>query len=175
MRPRVRPHLKPHARIVKRYLSSLYSSDVYIGADFEMTMGDWVRVDGRWVQPEVESPCRFCHPTENAEDWSLKPGYIYDGSICVQAPSAETWQETATLAGASLSVPHIACHCLPWRCALSSYPLPTRGALRAVQVGRLLVAIQPSRRRLATSTTTTARLSERQTCRVASTSRASTA
>ena len=112
MRPRVRPHLKPHARIVKRYLSSLYSSDVYIGADFEMTMGDWVRVDGRWVQPEVESPCRFCHPTENAEDWSLKPGYIYDGSICVQAPSAETWQETATLAGASLSVPYIAFHAL---------------------------------------------------------------
>ena len=100
----------------------------------------------------------------------MKSSATYGGT----PPSAETWQDTANLAGASLSIRYIGFHALSLG-ALFSFPLPTRCALRAVQVGRLLVAIQPSRRRLATSTTTTARLSERQTCRVASTSRASTA
>ena len=41
---------------------------------------DWTSVPGGhpW-QRQAQSPCRYCNPTENAEDWFVKPGYIYKG------------------------------------------------------------------------------------------------
>ena len=41
---------------------------------------DWTTFPGGqpW-QRQAQSPCRYCNPTENAEDWFLKPGYVYKG------------------------------------------------------------------------------------------------
>ena len=41
---------------------------------------DWTPVPGGqpW-QRQAKSPCRYCNPTENAEDWFVKPGYVYKG------------------------------------------------------------------------------------------------
>jgi len=39
-------------------------------------LGDWVKVNGKWVQPVELSHCQLCLPTEDDEDWSVKPGYV---------------------------------------------------------------------------------------------------
>ena len=41
---------------------------------------DWTTFPGGqpW-QRQAQSPCRYCNPTENAEDWFLKPGYVFKG------------------------------------------------------------------------------------------------
>ena len=56
-------------------------------------MGDWVKVNGKWVQPVVLSHCQFCLPTEDAEAWSVKPGYIYEGDTCVQGNALSSFAD----------------------------------------------------------------------------------
>jgi len=56
-------------------------------------LGDWVKVNGKWVQPVVLSHCQFCLPTEDAEAWSVKPGYIYEGDTCVQGNALSSFAD----------------------------------------------------------------------------------
>ena len=34
---------------------------------------------GKAWQRQAKSPCRYCNPTVSAEDWFVKPGYVYVG------------------------------------------------------------------------------------------------
>jgi hypothetical protein len=58
----------------------------------------WTTVPGgRPWERQAKSPCRYCNPTENAEDWFVKPGYVYEGSgkpldACVPGNELSTFE-----------------------------------------------------------------------------------
>ena len=58
-------------------------------------MGDWVKIPGvGWTRPELVAHCQFCLPTEDAEKWSVKPGYIYEGDTCVQGNALSSFSNS---------------------------------------------------------------------------------
>ena len=72
----------------------------------------WTPVPGgRPWERQAKSPCLYCNPTENAEDWFVKPGYVYDPSkgvldACKQIGKLDAeWESMALLAGTQLPPP----------------------------------------------------------------------
>lgn len=56
-------------------------------------MGNWIKVNGKWTQPVLVAHCQFCLPNEDDEDWSVKPGYVYDGDTCLPGNALSTFTD----------------------------------------------------------------------------------